>query len=919
MRNVRRAACMVAVLALAAPCFSQSSPTPLSDARKAFLAGSYAAASAGYRQVVSAPPSQSQAEEAGYMLGVSLLRSGNWAESLTAFDAFRSRYPGSLFQGRVSYWMAAASLQIGISREAAGNAQAAAGCYRAVLENGSHTPFQPEAVFRLACLEYRGGRFDSSRDLFGRLILDSPLSRHVGEAIFFLGESQMALGNLEEAGRRYRTLLSLYPDSPYGESAMLQIAEAAWRQGDPARALAALDEERARFPDGPRRGTALRIRGDIRLGRKEYEQAFADYEGALAALKDLPEQRAAWYGRGLAELGLGRTADAPKSFGRAADGPPDKLTEAAGWQQAVLLARAGDRGGAARALDAFLSRFPASPRAEQAGRLLADLLEQDGDTAGALKQWNALVGSSVSAEYLFRRGTALLGLGRTSEALDDFQGLLKWFPGTSRSGEAAYSIGYLYAMRGEYPRALPYFQAAARAVSPGEAADRSLLSAAICLFNMGSFDKALAALQDLRGRAPLEVSESTVVLYMGRALYRMGRLDAAAQRLAEAAGKGAGADASYWLAWSLLRLGRFAEARDAFLGLARGYPEDARRAEAFFRAGLCETMRKDDATAIGLFEQAIAGVPGGSDGGIREQAMYQRGWALSRLGRAAESADAFDALEREYPSGRLAAEAFFKAADKALQEGRFEEARRGFERVARDFPRGPLAAPALYWTAEAVRRSGDARASLDGFWACLAAGPERGILYSALDGYRAAVLAAGDAAAARSYAIRAKTAKDVPAEAAAALQLDYAQLLLASSPADARSVIQGVRADTPPEPIAGEAALLWGMCDAAEGDWSRAIDVFRALERSRADEVGARAVLEHAAALEATGLTAEAVDQYLGIFWRFPEMADLAAEGLFNAIRVARARGDSGRAAALELGLRARYPESPWISRLQRD
>ena len=48
-------------------------------------------------------------------------------------------------------------------------------------------------------------------------------------------------------------------------------------------------------------------------------------------------------------------------------------------------------------------------------------------------------------------------------------------------------------------------------------------------------------------------------------------------------------------------------------------------------------------------------------------------------------------------------------------------------------------------------------------------------------------------------------------------------------------------------------------------------------------------------------------------------MADLAAEGLFNAIRVARARGDSGRAAALELGLRARYPESPWISRLRRD
>jgi hypothetical protein len=40
----RRAACILVVLALAAPCFSQSVDVKLSDARKAFLAGDYAAA-----------------------------------------------------------------------------------------------------------------------------------------------------------------------------------------------------------------------------------------------------------------------------------------------------------------------------------------------------------------------------------------------------------------------------------------------------------------------------------------------------------------------------------------------------------------------------------------------------------------------------------------------------------------------------------------------------------------------------------------------------------------------------------------------------------------------------------------------------------------------------------------------------------
>jgi TolA-binding protein len=878
MNHVRRAACMIAVLALAAPCFSQS---PISDARKAFLAGRYSAAASGYGQVTRSAASASQAEEAGYMLGVSLLRSGSWSDSIAAFASFRSRYPGSRFRTRVSYWTA-------------------------------------EAVFRLAGSEYRAGRFAASRDLYGRVILDSPLSPRVPDAIFFLAESETALGNGEEAGRRYRTLLTLYPDSAYRETAMLRIAETAWRQGDTARALALLDDKRLSFPGSPRRGTALRMRGDIRLQQREYERAAADYTDALAAMTDGPQERTAWYSRGLAELGLGRTEDAQRSFGHAADGPPDALAEAAGWQRAVLLARGGDRGEAEQALEDFIARFPSSPRRELATLIAADLLERSGDTRAAVKQWDALVSFPGSAEYLFRRGIAFIALGRTSEALDDFQRLVRSFPGSPRSAEASYSIGYLYTLRGEYPRALPYFQAAARTAQAGEQAERSLFSASLCLFNMGSFEKAAAALQDLRDRRPSSIPEGTVVLFIGRALYRLGKLDAAAQRFAEAAAAGAGADASYWRAWALLRLGRVDEAGDAFLALARGYPDDARRAEGFFRAGVCKTMLKNDLPAVGLFDEAAAAARAGSDGDIREQAMYQKGWALSRLGRSAESAEAFDALARDYPAGRLAAEAYFKEADRALQDGRFEDARRGFDRVARDFPRGPLAASALYWSAEATRRSGDARASLDGFWACLAAEPGQGIMFSALDGYHGAVLAVGDPGVAQGYALKAKAARGLPGEVGAALQLDYAQLLLASSPAQARSVIREVQAGAPPEPVAGEAALLWGMCDAAEGSWGRAIEVFEALERSRADAVSARAVLQHGAALEAMGRTAEAVDQYLKVPWRFPELSDLGAEGLFDAIRLARARGDYPRAAALEQGLRARYPASSWVWRLQR-
>jgi len=94
------------------------------------------------------------------------------------------------------------------------------------------------------------------------------------------------------------------------------------------------------------------------------------------------------------------------------------------------------------------------------------------------------------------------------------------------------------------------------------------------------------------------------------------------------------------------------------------------------------------------------------------------------------------------------------------------------------------------------------------------------------------------------------------------------------------------------------------------------MDIFGALENSHADEIGARAAGERARALEATGRTSEAVDEFLKISYQFPDSPDLAAEGLYNAVRVARARGEKDKAARIEARLRKDHPDSPWIRKL---
>ncbi|HYW82694.1 MAG TPA: tetratricopeptide repeat protein, partial [Spirochaetia bacterium] len=150
----------------------------------------------------------------------------------------------------------------------------------------------------------------------------------------------------------------------------------------------------------------------------------------------------------------------------------------------------------------------------------------------------------------------------------------------------------------------------------------------------------------------------------------------------------------------------------------------------------------------------------------------------------------------------------------------------------------------------------------------------------------------------------------------AGIRLEYAQMLLESDPAGARAVIDKVRQAGPPEPLAGEASLLQGRSDAAVGDWGKAADLFNSLQTTRTDEIGARASFELGRVLESTGRTAEAMNEWVAVSSRFPDLKDLAAEALYQAGRVALARGDESRAAALRQSLYKSYPDSPWLRKL---
>jgi TolA-binding protein len=954
---------ILALFLLAGPLFADQAADLLTTGKRAFGDGHYSLAVESFRRVSIEFPESPVAEEGEYLLGVSLFYGGSWQETLDALAAFGAHRPGSGMQPRVSYWMAAASLKlgrfddalcflrdhlahpgdpdpyrlhtllaVGIASEALGRDTDAAAAYAKILSDSTAGSFFPEATYRLAGAEYRAGRYTAARDLYSRLLLKYPESPFIADAVFFLAECSLALGSPAEADKGYRSILSLYPDSPWREAASFRLADVAWRRKQPDQALELLASLQARFPGGAWQGSAFRLGADIQLARRKYQLAVEGYTRALKLLKDPAERQSAWYSLGVAQLALGRKKDAAESFAGAGTVGAGATGEKASWERALLLADDGNEGAAIQALQAFLQVFPSSVKSEEARRLLASLLEKTGRTAAALAAWDSLVNrfprSKALSEYLFRRGSDFLSLDRPMDALDDFQRVVRDFPDSPWRRESAYSIGYVYDQRGEYPRALPWFQSVAQDPKAGDVGERSQLSAGICLFNMGSFDKAVASLQALRARNPKTIPEGTIALYVGRALYRGERLPEAAQQLAQAAqileadeapgsARSGAAEALYWLGWSHLRMKKFPEARDAFLAVADRFPASERSQDALLRAGICETLQGNDEPAAALFDRLIS-TPGTESGSQpREQALYEQFWAYRRLGRQEAGEASLARLVKEFPTGTLAPQAIYKAAEQALRARSFPQARAGFQRVARDFPSSALGGQAMYWSAETDRQSGDLAAALEGYWACVAANAGGALLDSVLSGYQAALTSLGDPDLAARYAEKARKVKGIQGAAVAGIELGYAELLLASSPADFLAVIDDVRRRAPPEPYAGEASLLTGKYYAATQDWGRATDIFSALEGSRVDEIGARAAREHARALESTGQTSEAVDEYLKIAYQFPDYPDIAAEGLFNAVRLARARGEQDRAARLEQTLRKSFPSSPWVEKLE--
>ncbi len=947
---------------------AQSAENLFEAGKKAFHDGLYVMAGRNFRRLVEQFPDSTLADEADYLSAVSDFYLGEFRGCLATLENYTRMYPRSPNNRRVSYWLGSAYFQLqdyrqaldcleeqidsypgeqpyfdhslllkGMVEENLSEFYSARESYSRLVASPSARSLWPQALYRWGAVELRLGNYASALTSFTRILVEFPASPYATEAVFFSGECSYFLGRYAEAERSYHAVLSGEPDLEKRETALYRLAAIMAEQGRHAEALASCEELELRFPDGRYRSPLSRLKADLLFDLQRYDQAFSAYQRALEMAEGPEDRQGISYNLGLSAYLAGKLEACLEPLENALQGEAG-VAESSLLRLGVALADLGRSEQAIQRLEEFGRRFPASGQREEALRLLASLYRNSGRSRQAVQSYTLLINrypySAHRAEYLFGRASALLQDGDSAEALKDFFLLVEKHGESAYLPESEYSIGYIYCERGEYKRALPYFESVLEHNPSEELAGRAILAAGVGSFNAGDFEQALRwfARNTNSGSQRPWAGESW--LYQGRTHYKLEHLEAAAASFARAAvlldGTAQGEEALFWQGLCHFRLDRLPQAKAAFLKLAERYPDGHRTAESYYRAGLCASLSGTHAEGIEYFDRALRlseSQPPQYRESLSQEILYQKGCSYLQIADRDKAVVTFEVLAREYPHSALAPEAFFKLAEEDFQSGEYERARQGFLRVAEGYPESPAADSALYWAGASAARNGEAAAALDYLLRYLESHPPGqgsvtgGLTEVAIAEIRTVLASLAGSAGKQGdvfeeFYRRAERSRSLPVELKNRVRFEYARYLFPDCREDAMEILRALRAAGVEEPLAGEVNFLVGEYYRSRGELERARDIFIGITAANTDRAGAAAQLGVARILETQGKKLEAAEEYLKVYFLYPDYVELAEEGLYNAGRVYWEQGKKDRAGQLFEKLRREYPQSRWLQKL---
>ncbi len=621
-------------------------------------------------------------------------------------------------------------------------------------------------------IRYGLGRYGEAADEFSRAEGAFRKTPFADDAAFAAIQAMEANGKDAAAAKAWMDWEGRYPQSPLMGEARLAEAWNALRRGDTGAAqktLAALAASRAWYATDSRvmlaQGMALYQRGKC--------------AEALAAIGPKPAGAAATYLRALCFRGSGSLLRAAAAFQDVADRYPDsslrdyallakadaflqakdyrsaaeEFARAAGsvsndnvraeaeLRSAGAIYLAGQIDSSLALLRGIVERRAGTDVAARAQFLVGESLIGKKMYAEAIVELNRVLTTyfqhSVAASAQYRVARCLDALGRRADATGTYQAVVSGYPLEPESPAAAYLAGVGLLSQNRPLAAAPYFQIvldryATRSDSSSSTLTfaspelAGLVDAALCLLEYtyhkaGDIGQLAGAPHLLLQRMPPSRSpwRAWALLIDADASAASGRYDEAQATLERLTrdfpGHPIGASATKLLAWTYARQGRdsLAVASEERLVSQYGGTGD----ESVVSGALLDIARyrfnqkryRDAAASYDVFLKRFPKHP------ARLSARYQAGLCYSRLNRAGDAVDQWEAVVRDSADAPIAEKAWARAGDLYFQAQRYTEAKRCYAGLLEHFASTDVAALATLRLAQCEYNAGNDALALAGF------------------------------------------------------------------------------------------------------------------------------------------------------------------------------------------------------------
>jgi soluble lytic murein transglycosylase len=305
----------------------------------------------------------------------------------------------------------------------------------------------PVDDYQRGLVDYYADAYQPAIDALTRAI-KSTQAVHGGDALWYLALSLKANGNLTQSIQRFQELIKTYPKNEHSTEAWLNIADAYALRGSTDQALSTYRTFADKFPTSPLASSALWEAAGLQVGSSDFTAAAATYRDLAKRFPRSEHAAEALFKAALLDYRRGDYEAARNGWRALVETYPDDESADGGryWLGKAWLALS--KADAAKSAFQTASQWsPESYYGVRASEMLAGLTVRvsDGDYSPPtipsssqveldtwLASWLPITNTAVISQQLspviarstaWRRGNALLEVGRRQDALDEFDAI----------------------------------------------------------------------------------------------------------------------------------------------------------------------------------------------------------------------------------------------------------------------------------------------------------------------------------------------------------------------------------------------------------------------------------------------------------------------------------------------------------------